>query len=53
VKLFLKDSMKKRAFDAKIRKVGNSHIVTVPANIIKKFKLKPNKFLTITIEDEE
>ena len=41
----------KRKFDSKIRKVGNSHVVTVPASIIKKFKLK-NKSITITIEDE-
>ena len=44
--------MKKRAFDAQIRKVGNSYVVTIPSNIIKRFKLK-KKFLTVTIEDEE
>lgn len=44
--------MKKRSFDAKLRKVGNSYVVTVPSTIIKRFKIK-NKFLTITIEDEE
>ena len=45
----------KRKFDAKIRKVGNSYVVTVPSNLVKRFKLKPGKFLTINIstEDEE
>ena len=45
--------MKKREFDAQIRKVGNSYVVTVPSNIVKRFKLKKKKFLTVTIEDEE
>ena len=44
--------MKKRQFDAQIRRVGNSHIVTIPSKIIKRFKLKEKKFLTVTIEDE-
>lgn len=45
--------MIKREFDAQIRKVGNSYVVTVPAKIVKRFKLKKNKFLTVTIENEE
>tara|TARA_Y100000034_G_C6845599_1_gene383045 strand:+ start:750 stop:887 length:138 start_codon:yes stop_codon:yes gene_type:complete len=45
--------MKKRSFDAQIRKVGNSYVVTVPSSIVKRFKLKNKKFLTVTIEDEE
>tara|TARA_Y100000310_G_scaffold248428_1_gene254253 strand:- start:2119 stop:2256 length:138 start_codon:yes stop_codon:yes gene_type:complete len=45
--------MKKREFDAQIRKVGNSYVVTIPKSIIKKFKLKEKKFLKVTIEDEE
>jgi antitoxin component of MazEF toxin-antitoxin module len=44
--------MKKRQFDAQIRKVGNSYVVTVPSKIIKRFKIKEKKFLTVTIEDE-
>ena len=44
--------MKPRKFDAQIRKVGNSYVVTVPSKIIKRFKLKEKKFLTVIIEDE-
>ena len=44
--------MKKREFDAKLRKVGNSYVITVPSTIIERFKLKPKKFITVTIEDE-
>jgi len=42
-----------REFDAKIRKVGNSYVVTIPASIIKRFKLKENKFVTTRIVLEE
>ena len=45
--------MKKRSFDAQLRKVGNSYVVTIPSKIIKRFKIKEKKFLTVTIEDEE
>ena len=43
----------KRDFDAKIRKVGNSHVVTVPSNIVKKYNLKQGKFLTVNIKHEQ
>lgn len=43
----------KRSFDAKIRKVGNSYVVTVPASVVKRFKLKEGKFLTVSVEDDE
>ena len=45
--------MKKRSFDAQLRKEGNSYGVTMPSKIIKRFKIKEKKFLTVTIEDEE
>jgi len=45
--------MIKREFDAQLRKVGNSFVITVPSSIIKRFKLKPKKFITITLENEE
>ena len=38
-----------REFDAQIRKVGNSFVVTIPSITIKRFKLKPCQFLTTTI----
>ena len=45
--------MVEREFDAKIRKVGNSYVVTIPASIIKRFKLKDGKFVTTKIVLEE
>jgi antitoxin component of MazEF toxin-antitoxin module len=45
--------MPKRVIDSKLRKVGNSYVVTIPSNIIKKFKLKPKKFITLTLEESE
>jgi len=45
--------MKKREFDAQIRKVGNSYVVTIPKSIIKRFKLKQGKFVTTSIEVDE
>ena len=38
-----------RKFDAQVRKVGNSHVISIPASIVRKFKLKQGKFLTITL----
>ena len=42
-----------REFDAKVRKVGNSYVVTIPKNIIERFKLKEGKFLTVTVSTGE
>ena len=41
----------KREFDGKIRKVGNSFVVTIPINTIERYKLKQNKFITVLITD--
>lgn len=43
----------KRIFDSKIWKTGNSCVITVPFNIIKKFKLKRDDLVEITIKKEE
>ena len=43
----------KREFDAKIRKVGNSYVITIPSSIIKRFKLKENQFITAGVKDEK
>ena len=40
----------KREFDAKIRKVGHSHVVTIPALTVERFKLKENRFITVSID---
>ncbi|MEK6856514.1 MAG: hypothetical protein AABX49_00710 [Nanoarchaeota archaeon] len=44
--------MIEREFDAKIRKVGNSFVITIPSSIIKRFKIKPKKFITMVIKNE-
>lgn len=44
--------MPKRTFDSQLRKVGNSFVITIPSSLIKKFKLKPKKLLTLTLENE-
>ena len=43
----------KRKFDVKLRKVGNSYVITVPAKIINRFKLKEGKFVTASVEIED
>lgn len=42
--------MTKRIYDQKIRKVGNSHIITVPCNLIKKHKLRVGDFIKVVFE---
>lgn len=39
----------KRTFDAKAWKTGNAIVITVPATIVKKFKVKEGKILEVTI----
>ena len=39
-----------REFDAKIRRVGNSYVVTILSNIVKRYKLIEGRFLTVNIE---
>jgi AbrB family looped-hinge helix DNA binding protein len=43
----------KRTFDAKLWKTGNAKVVTIPASIIKKFKLKEGDELEVTIKKGE
>ncbi|MBI2507321.1 hypothetical protein HYV89_00015 [Candidatus Woesearchaeota archaeon] len=45
--------MIRREFDAKLRRVGNSFVITVPSSIIKRFKLKPKRYITIALENEK
>lgn len=42
-----------REFDGKIRKVGNSFIVTIPINTIERYDLNEGEFVTVLITDEE
>ena len=41
----------KREFDGKIRKVGNSFVVTIPINTVERYDLKENEFVTVLITD--
>lgn len=39
----------KRVYDCRIRKVGNSYVITVPMELIEKYKLKVRDFVEVTI----
>lgn len=43
----------KRKFDAKLRKVGNSYVVTIPKDTIDRFELKEGDFLAINLDINE
>ncbi len=45
--------MTKRKFDVKLRKVGNSYVVTVPMDSIERFGLKEGDFLAIELDSED
>jgi antitoxin component of MazEF toxin-antitoxin module len=43
----------KSYFDAKLRKSGNSLIITIPHETIEKLGLEPNKIIKVGIEENE
>ena len=45
--------MSKRRFDVKLRKVGNSYVVTIPRDTIDRFELKEHDYLTIELDPSE
>ncbi|MBS3078704.1 AbrB/MazE/SpoVT family DNA-binding domain-containing protein [Candidatus Pacearchaeota archaeon] len=45
--------MSKRKFDAKLRKVGNSYVVTIPKDTVDRFNLKESDYLTIELDPSE
>jgi putative addiction module antidote len=45
--------MPKRKFDSKLRKVGNSYVVTIPKDIIERFELDEGDYLAIDIDTGE
>lgn len=45
--------MAKRKFDVRLRKVGNSYIVTIPKDTVDRFELKEGDFLAIELDTEE
>ena len=42
-----------RNFDVKLRKVGNSYVVTIPADFVERFELKEGDFLALNIDSDE
>ncbi len=45
--------MPKREFDVRLRKVGNSFVVTVPKDIINRFELKEGDFIALNFNSNE
>ncbi len=45
--------MSKRKFDVKLRKVGNSYVVTIPMDMIGRFELSEGDFIAIDIDTDE
>ena len=43
----------KRKFDVKLRKVGNSFVVTIPVELVERFQVKEGDFLAVEIESNE
>ena len=43
----------KRKFDVKLRKVGNSYVVTIPKDTIDRFKLKEGDYLAMELDTNE
>jgi antitoxin component of MazEF toxin-antitoxin module len=45
--------MLKRKFDVKLRKVGNSYVVTIPRETIDRFNIKEGEYMSIELDPEE
>ena len=45
--------MGKRKFDVKLRKVGNSFVVTIPKETIDRFKLEEGDYIAIDFNSRE
>ncbi len=45
--------MSKRKFDVKLRKVGNSYVVTIPMDTIERFSLNEGDLIAIEIDTNE
>lgn len=43
----------KRKFDVKLRKVGNSYVVTVPKDTVDRFDLNEGDFLAMDLDTEQ
>ena len=45
--------MSKRKFDVKLRKVGNSYVVTIPKDTIDRFNLEEGDFVAIDLDTDD
>ena len=45
--------MSKRKFDVKLRKVGNSFVVTIPKETVDRFKLEEGDYLAMNFDANE
>jgi len=45
--------MAKRKFDVKLRKVGNSYVVTIPKDTIDRFSINEGDYVSIELDIEE
>jgi len=45
--------MPKRKFDVKLRKVGNSYVVTIPKDTVDRFELKEGDYIAIDFDSDE
>jgi putative addiction module antidote len=43
----------KRKFDVKLRKVGNSFVVTIPMDTIERFDIKEGDFLAVSLDSKD
>ncbi len=43
----------KRKFDVKLRKVGNSYVVTIPKDTVDRFELQEGDYLAITFDSKD
>jgi len=45
--------MSKRNFDAKLRKVGNLFVITIPKDTIDRFEIKEGDYLAVNFDTNE
>ena len=43
----------KRKFDVKLRKVGNSFVVTIPVDFVERFDVQEGDFLAVELDSKE
>ena len=43
----------KRKFDVKLRKVGNSYVVTIPKDTVDRFELREGDYLALNFDSDE